>query len=153
MAQGGCLCGGVRFEYTGRATPIQICHAKRCQRASGSAFQPEMAVEAEGFRWLSGEGLVQNYEAPLLREPPPLRRAFCRTCGSPVPVVWEGRPWVSVLAGSLDGDAGTRPVQHIFLSESPAWFSAPEDGLPRFPERPPPERRLRWRTPGSGEQH
>jgi len=146
MPQGGCLCNGVRFEYTGRATPIQLCHAKRCQRASGSAFQPEMAVAREGFRWLHGEERIRIYEAPILREPPALRRAFCGTCGSPVPVLREGQPWVGVLAGSLDDDPGTRPVQHIFLAQSPAWFEIPPDDLLRFDERPPPGRRLRWRT-------
>lgn len=152
MPEGGCLCGGVRFAYSGRATPIQICHAKRCQRASGSAFQPEMAVAAEGFRWLRGADLVQVYEAPILHEPPPLRRAFCRTCGSPVPVVREGQPWVALLAGSLDEDPGTRPAQHIFLSEAADWLALPDDGVVRFDGRPPPERRLRWRPPrGEGE--
>jgi len=148
--EGGCLCGGIRFAYTGRPTPIQLCFAKRCQRASGSAFQPELAVPAEGFRWIRGEEDVRIYEAPLLREPPPRRRAFCATCGSPVPVVREGQPWVALLAGSLDEDPGTRVAQHIFLSQAPVWLSLPEDGAPRFDERPPPERRLRWRPRGEG---
>ena len=145
MAEGGCLCGGVRFEFTGRPTPIQLCHAKRCQRASGSAFQPEMAVPAEGFRWLRGEERVRIYEAPILREPPPLRRAFCDTCGSPVPVVREGQPWVALLAGSLDEDPGTRTYHHIFLGQKAPWCEPPADDTPRFEGRPPEERRLRWR--------
>jgi len=150
MPEGGCLCGSVRFAWEGRATPIQLCHAKRCQRASGSAFQPEMAVEADGFRWLRGEDQIAIYEAPLLREPPPLRRAFCRTCGSPVPVVREGQPWVGVLAGSVDGDPGVRPFRHIFLSDSPAWLELGDDGLRRYDERPPASERLRWSRPEKG---
>jgi ADP-ribosyl-[dinitrogen reductase] hydrolase len=145
MPEGGCLCGEVRFAYQGGATPIQLCYARRCQRASGSAFQPEMAVAAEGFRWLRGEDRIAIYEAPLLREPPPLRRAFCRTCGSPVPVVREGQPWVVLLAGSLDEDPGTRPFRHIFLDQAPAWYALPDDDLPRHAERPPAAERLRWR--------
>jgi len=147
MHEGGCLCGGVRFAFEGAATPIQYCHAKRCQRASGSAFQPELAVPAEGFRWLRGEDRIEIYEAPLLREPPPLRRAFCRACGSPVPVVREGQRWVVLLAGSLDGDPGARPVRHVFVSQAPAWHELPDDGLERYQDRPPAAERIRWRRP------
>lgn len=150
MHEGGCLCGAVRFAYDGPATPIQLCHAKRCQRASGSAFQPEMAVAAEGFRWLQGEDQIQIYDAPLLREPPPLRRAFCRVCGSPVPVVREGQPWVDLLAGSLDGDPEQRLVRHIFLSQSPPWFQVADDGLRRYEGRPPASERLRCKAPEEG---
>ncbi|MBW2448471.1 MAG: GFA family protein [Deltaproteobacteria bacterium] len=150
MNEGGCLCGGVRFAYEGGATPIQFCHAKRCQRASGSAFQPEMAVAADGFRWLQGEDQVEIYEAPLLREPPALRRAFCRVCGSPVPVVREGQPWVALLAGSLDGDPERRGFRHIFLSQSAAWYEVPDDELKHYEERPPAAERLRWRKPEGG---
>jgi hypothetical protein len=40
-----CLCGGVAFEIDGRLTPIQLCHARRCQKFTGSAFPPEMAAK------------------------------------------------------------------------------------------------------------
>jgi len=146
MYEGGCLCGGVRFAFDGAATPIQYCYAKRCQRASGSAFQPELAVPAEGFRWLRGADRIEIYEAPLLREPPPLRRAFCRTCGSPVPVVRAGQRWVVLLAGSLDGDPGCRPFRHIFVSQAPAWHALPDDGRKRYEDGPPAAERIRWRS-------
>ena len=147
MNEGGCLCGAVRFGFEGQPTPIQYCHAKRCQRASGSAFQPEMAVPAVGFCWLRGSDRIEIYEAPLLHEPPPLRRAFCRTCGSPVPVVRQGQRWVVLLAGSLDGDPGSRPFRHIFVSQAPEWYALPDDGLDRYEDRPPQAERLRWCRP------
>ena len=45
MVRGSCLCGGVAFEIDGRLTPIQLCHARRCQKFTGSAFPPEMAAK------------------------------------------------------------------------------------------------------------
>jgi hypothetical protein len=140
--QGGCLCGGVRFEVDGRLTPIQICHASRCQKSTGSAFAPELAVKRSGFRWLRGEELLESYTAPLLREPPAMRRVFCRVCGSPLPVVRDESDWVVMLAGVLDGDPGVRPFQHIFRSQGAVWYDV-HDELPRFDERPPAERRLK----------
>ena len=74
---GSCLCGGVRFEIDGILTPIQYCHATRCRKASGSAFAAEAAARASDLRWTRGADLVSVFEAPLLREPPAYRHAFC----------------------------------------------------------------------------
>jgi hypothetical protein len=142
MVTGSCLCGGVAFEIEGRLTPIQLCHARRCQKFTGSAFSPEVAARASRFRWIRGEELLTRYEAPLLREPPPLRRAFCRVCGSPMPVPLEGTDYLVLLAGVLDDDPGARPFRHIFVGQKAAWDAIADD-LPRFEERPPPEQTLR----------
>jgi hypothetical protein len=144
MIRGSCLCGAVAFEIDGRVTPIQLCHARRCQKFTGSAFSPELAARAERFRWLRGEDNLTHYEAPLLREPPPLRRSFCRTCGSPMPGLQPETGFVILLAGVLDDDPGVKPFRHIFTSHLPAW-DAVSDDLPRFAERPPPEQQLRRR--------
>ena len=141
MIRGSCLCGGVRFEIDGRVTPIQICHARRCQKATGSAFAPELAARADRFRWTQGQELVNVYEAPLLREPPPYRRAFCRVCGGPVPVVREGSDYVVLHAGVLDDDPGARPFREIFLAQRAPWFEIAAD-VARFEDRVPPEQRL-----------
>lgn len=142
---GSCLCGAVAFEIDGRVTPIQLCHAQRCQKSTGSAFSPELAAPAERFRLLRGEQNVTRYEAPLLREPPPFRKSFCRSRGSPLPVLQPETGFVIVLAGLLDCDPGVKPFRHIFTSQAPAWDSA-NDELPKFAERPPPQERLRRRS-------
>jgi hypothetical protein len=141
MVRGSCLCGAVAFEIDGRLTPIQLCHARRCQKFTGSAFSPEMAAKRSRFRWVRGEELITRYEAPLLREPPPLRRAFCRVCGSPLPVSLEGTDYVVLLAGVLDDDPGTAPFRHIFVGQDAPWNTIADD-LPQFEERPPVEQRI-----------
>lgn len=141
MVKGSCLCGGVAFAIEGRLTPIQLCHARRCQKFTGSAFSPEVAARRSRFRWIRGEELVTVYEAPLLREPPPLRRAFCQVCGSPLPVPLEGTDFVVLLAGVLDDDPGTKPFRHIFVGENAAWYAI-SDVLPQFEARPPADQRL-----------
>jgi ADP-ribosyl-[dinitrogen reductase] hydrolase len=140
MPKGSCLCGGVAFEIEGELTPIQLCHARRCQKFTGSAFAPELAARRDDLRWTRGEELITSYEAPLLREPPPLRRAFCRVCGSPLPAAPEGKDFVVLLAGILDDDPGTKPFRHIFLDHRPAWDDEPGE-MQRFRERPPPHER------------
>jgi hypothetical protein len=148
MVNGSCLCGGVAFAIEGKLTPIQLCHARRCQKFTGSAFAPELAARRSGFRWLRGAELVTVYEAPLLREPPPLRRAFCRVCGSPLPVPLEGTDYVVLLAGVLDDDPQTRPFRHIFTGQAAPWDGI-TDSLPRFAERPPADQRIQPAKPGA----
>jgi ADP-ribosyl-[dinitrogen reductase] hydrolase len=142
MIRGSCLCGAVAFEIDGRVTPMQYCHARRCQKVTGSAFAPELAARAEHFAWLRGEDAIVRFEAPLLREPPPFRRSFCGRCGSPLPVHQPETGFVILLAGVLDDDPGVRPFRHVFRGQAPAWHRAPDDDLPSFEARPPPEGRL-----------
>ena len=139
--RGSCLCGAVAFAFEGDATPIQFCHARRCQKLTGSAFAPELAVQHDRFRWVRGEDALTHYEAPLLREPPPMRRSFCRVCGSPMPTRIGESAWMLILAGVLDDDPRVRPFRRIFTDDGPAW-SEPDASLQRFPQRPPPNERL-----------
>ena len=141
MVRGSCLCGGVAFEIDGRLTPIQLCHAIRCRKATGSAFAPELAAKSARFRWVRGEELISTYEAPLLREPPPYRKAFCRVCGSPLPLAREGSDFVVLLAGTLDGGAEIEPFRHIFVGQRAPWHEISDD-LPKFDGRPPADQRL-----------
>jgi hypothetical protein len=136
MIRGSCLCGGVAFEITGDVTPIQLCHAERCRKATGAAVAPEMLAEARGLRWIRGADLVRQYRAPLLQEPPAYVRAFCATCGSPLPAAIDGTPYVNVNPGVLDDDPGTRPFRHAFVAQRACWHEI-SDGLPRFDGRPP----------------
>ncbi len=136
MVTGSCLCGRVAFEIDGVLTPIQYCHARRCRKATGAAFAAEVAAPASELRWVRGEDLVTVFEAPLLREPPAYRHAFCRVCGSPVPVALEGTALVVLHAGVLDGNTETRPFQHIFVEQGASWHTIADD-LPRFSGRSP----------------
>ena len=137
MVRGTCLCAGVQFQIEGELTPIQLCHATRCRKATGGAYAPELLAARAGFRWTKGEALVTEYEAPILREPPAYRRAFCRTCGSPLPIALGGTPFVILNAGVLDDDPGTRPFRHAFVAQKACWHDLVDD-LPRFGDQPPP---------------
>jgi len=141
MVTGSCLCGGVAFRIDGRLSPMQYCHATRCRKATGSAFAPEVVALASAFQWTRGEDLVTTYEAPLLREPPPYRRAFCRVCGSPLPVALEGTDFVVLQAGVLDGDPETQPFRHIFVGQRAPWHTITDD-MPQFAAHDPANERL-----------
>ncbi len=136
MIKGSCLCGEVVFALGGEITPIQQCHATRCRKATGAACSPELLAPTDGFSWLKGKELVKEYVAPLLRDPPAYKRAFCIQCGSPLPVLIEGTGYMVLQAGVLDDDPGTRPLRHTFTSQKACWHEI-TDNLPEFAEVPP----------------
>ena len=141
MIEGSCLCGAVRFAIDGRVSPLQYCHCRRCQKASGGAFVAAVAARSEHFRWLAGEDLVEVFALPVRDEPPPYRTAFCRQCGSPVPIVDRERPFAIIQAGALDGQPEITPFRHIFVSLNPPWYEI-RDEIPQFPHHVPPDQRL-----------
>ncbi len=136
MIRGSCLCGAVAFEVEGDLTPIQLCHARRCRKATGAAAAPELLLRTIGLRWIRGTDLVHVYEAPLLKEPPAYRRAFCTTCGSPLPVEIQGTGSTLLNPGVLDDDPGTREFRHAFVEQKATWHEI-TDELPAFEGRPP----------------
>ena len=93
-------------------------------------------MRAGGLRWLRGLDLVRVYEAPLLEEPPAYRRAFCATCGSPLPAEIGETGFALLNPGVLDDDPGTREFRHAFVAQKAPWHRIADD-LPAFEHRPP----------------
>jgi hypothetical protein len=44
---------------------------------------------------------------------------------------------MAVRMGAFDGDPGVRPSFRQFVAYAAPWEPIPDDGLPRYPERPP----------------
>jgi hypothetical protein len=65
-------------------------------------------------------------------------RAFCRGCGSNVPVLEDEGAHVIIPAGALDDDPGVRPIVHIHTASKAPWYEI-TDELPQFAEFPPEE--------------
>lgn len=133
MIQGSCLCGGVRYELAAEPEFINHCHCSMCRKAHGSAFGSFLHAPGQGFRWLTGELQVQAFESS-----PGTFRAFCKVCGSRVPVLEDEGTHVIIPAGALDGDPGVRPIVHIHAASKALWFQI-TDALPQYAELPPPE--------------
>ena len=139
---GGCLCGDVRYEVTGRVSEIQLCHCGLCRKATGSAFIAQLVCRANRLRFVTGEELVEVFELPVREEPPGYGRTFCRRCGALLPAVRDGSPFAVIPAGSLDGDPGTRVFRQIFTDHRAPWFELDERIETSFPGRLPPEHRV-----------
>jgi hypothetical protein len=125
---GACLCGGVRFEVTEQPIDAGYCHCTRCQRRSGTAASPGVAVVPGSVRITQGEELLAAYE-PEDGNP----KVFCSACGS---ALFSRPPGESdpttVRFGAFDQDPGVRPSYHQFVRSAAAWEPLPDDGLPRY---------------------
>jgi hypothetical protein len=131
---GGCLCGGVRFELTEPPVSASYCHCTRCQKRTGTAASPQARIVPGSIR-VTGDEFVRAYEPP-----DGFPKAFCSGCGS---ALWSINPntgqIASIRMSLFDDDPGVRPSYRQFTAYAAEWEPIPDDGLPRYPERPPPQ--------------
>lgn len=133
MLRGSCLCGAVRFELDRVAGPLELCHCRRCRKASGSAYVAGLGVDVADFRFVQGREHIVVFTLPVRDEPPPYGSAFCRYCGSPAPWPNPSGKWFEIPAGLLDDDPEIRADRHIFVEHRPSWTPR-GDGLPELDE-------------------
>ena len=105
------------------------CHCAQCRHASGSTFATNIIAQADQLRIVAGAEAMSAYESS-----PRKRRHFCSRCGSPLYSHSETlAAFVSVRAGTLDGDPGVRPSSHIYVASRAPWYDICDD-LPQKAE-------------------
>ena len=77
-AQGGCMCGAVRYECTGTPLFMGNCHCRDCQRAGGGAYNAAIGVPRNAVK-ITGD--VKYYESKA-DSGSMAKRGFCPNCGS-----------------------------------------------------------------------
>jgi hypothetical protein len=133
--RGACLCGRIRYEYSGRfGTPI-FCHCQQCRKAQGTAFATNVPIEVAKLNIVGGEELLKAYESS-----PGKKRVFCSVCGSALFSHRDDNPDVVRLRmGTLETAIDFKPVAHFFVGSKAEWYDIHDD-LPQFAERPYPRK-------------
>ncbi|HWD30783.1 MAG TPA: GFA family protein [Pseudomonas sp.] len=108
---GGCLCGTVTIEASGRPYRVGLCHCLDCRKHHGALFNASAIFPQEAVT-ITGE--VRDYAG----------RCFCPRCGSSVYARSDDE--IEVHLGALDA-----PDQLIPTYES--WIVRRESWLPAFP--------------------
>jgi hypothetical protein len=75
MLRGSCLCGGIRYEISGKLYEPLNCHCSMCRKAQGAAFRSRARVQSGDFCWITGKHLLTFFESS-----PGNHRGFCRVC-------------------------------------------------------------------------
>ncbi len=123
-AQGGCLCGAVRYSVSGQPCHLTHCHCTLCRRASGAAFVTWFSVPSEGLRMTRGEP-VRYRSSPLAV------RSFCGRCGTQLTFQRDDTPSeVDVTVCSLDAPEALSPEDHTYVRSRLRWVML-SDGLPQ----------------------
>lgn len=131
--RGSCLCNEAAWELRGELALMRNCHCSRCRKARGTAYATNAFAAPDGFRWVRGEDEAVSYKVPEARF---FRHTFCRSCGATLPRVDAERNLLIVPVGSIDGDPGARPRDHIFVASKAPWFEIADD-LAQYAERAP----------------
>jgi hypothetical protein len=106
---GRCLCGDIRYEYSGTPSKILHCHCESCRRHASSPITTFVCVAGENFRYTSGTPVAYVSS-------PGVTRTHCGRCGSPYHVhVAEQLPWfetADALPRYQRGKKDNAPLRH-----------------------------------------
>ena len=123
---GGCLCGTVKFVYSGKLGSAAYCHCEDCRKCTGSAFNISVAFETAISEIVSGEAKGFTKRADSGNE---LTQHFCPECGSPLYTSSSKHSdLVYVKAGTLDDSNPVKPAYQSWISSSVPWATI-ESGL------------------------
>ena len=132
-AQGGCMCGAVRYECTADPLFAGNCHCRDCQRASGAAYTAVIGVPRSAVKI---RGDVKYYESKA-DSGNTSKRGFCPNCGSRLFSIPPFAPDALVIhAVSLDDPSIYKPAMDIYTDSAQPWDHM-NPALPKFPKMPP----------------
>ena len=115
---GGCACGAVRYEVSGKPGFSFFCHCDRCQKATGTGHAPGMKVERENLTYV---GDLASYEVEA-DSGFAASHQFCPKCGSPVFSSTKRFPeGISVYVGSLDDPSIFDPTHVLCANSVQPW--------------------------------
>jgi hypothetical protein len=135
--RGGCQCGALRYEITGKPLTLYACHCTECQHQSASAYGLSLWVR-EATVHLAGKPAqwTRDTDSGHL-----MHCFFCPDCGSRLYHKGSEEPAdprqaiLSIKAGSLDHARLLTPVGHIWTRSKAAGTLIPE-GKPAFEAEP-----------------
>lgn len=131
LYKGQCLCGTCRYVITGqKPNAMYLCHCSRCRKETGSIHGANVFFSDAKLSWESGQDNIAYFDLTGTRK----QRAFCKTCGSPLPRQL-GEHLIVLPAGTLDDDSFLEPTAHIFCASRSQWEDKAVD-LQRFDELP-----------------
>ena len=123
-AEGGCLCGAIRYRVSGEPVAATLCHCGSCRRASGGTNVAWAVFDNAAFEWLSGK--PADFSSS-----PGIQWLFCRTCGSLVGYRRASRPGhMDITTGTLDDPGRFPPRVEIWIKQKIGWETL-HPGLPK----------------------
>ncbi|OTG99566.1 GFA family protein [Acinetobacter sp. ANC 4973] len=122
MVEGQCLCGLVTYRYHADIEKTIICYCEHCQRAQGSVFGWNSALDKSKFEISSGIKFLKEYF-----NSPHKARVFCQECGSPIYSYRVDLPEVIRLRlGTVTSGQLPAPTEQAYLEYKPSFLHIDE---------------------------
>ena len=116
---GGCLCGDIRYEFSGPPVFVSQCFCRDCQKATGTGHTTIVGVPAGNFRITSGTPTVFTCTGDTGGK---VHRHFCGRCGSRLFTTGDLPGDMRIVqAGCLDHPEQITPTSAIYLKDRIAW--------------------------------
>ena len=124
FANGGCLCGAVRYLASRPLRDVLLCHCAMCRRTQGH-IGAYTAVPKTALRLIESRGLKWYQSSDKAR------RGFCSECGASL--FWEpvARDYVAIAAGTLDAPTGLKTSLQIHVASAGDYYAID----PEIPQR------------------
>lgn len=126
---GECFCGQVSYQLDGKLFDSISCHCSRCRKAFNAQASASARINANEFKWLSGEDQLSSYVGKH-----GFGLQFCKTCGSTLATIYQGEIFQLTL-GCVDGQPDIEIGKHIYVDSRARWEIMPQVEN-QFPEGP-----------------
>jgi len=136
-AEGGCLCGEIRYLASGPAMFVSQCCCKDCQKATGTGHTTIVGLRRSQLDLTGTPKTYTNAGDTGGR----VTRHFCGTCGGRLYTTGDlpGDEVLILQAGSLDDPAIVSPESVIYTKDAVPW-DVFDPSLPKFEGMQPRER-------------
>lgn len=125
IAEGGCLCGSIRYRINGAPRVASTCFCRSCRLASGASSVAWCSVDVDQFALVTGKLAVFSSS-------PPVTRSFCGACGTPIAYQHsDDRNVIELTIATLDEPQRVPPTREIWHSQRIGW-AASDASLPHF---------------------
>ena len=99
---GACLCGTVHYAVDRPLETLSHYNDPTSVTQGGAEWSDFLSAPLVAFRWLSGEEWLTSYDSAN-----GTRRAFCRWCGSSMPMTTRDKAAMLLPVASLEAPATT----------------------------------------------
>ena len=122
---GGCFCGGVKFNINRAKLWCSHCHCSMCQRIQGAAVVTWVGCDDDSVEIDDKDNKLRWFKSSSEAE-----RGFCSHCGSPLffrSSKWPGE--LHIARALVSGELDREPASHAFYDTHVGWMSL-ADQLP-----------------------
>lgn len=134
VAQGGCLCGDIRYDIAQAPEKITMCHCSFCQRSTGAAYMVQPALGADALRVTRGVPKVYTHISSGSGKA--IQIHFCDRCGTKLYQRFDRFGGaIGLYSGTLDDlnwlQVRVKNAKHIFVDQARAETTLPAQ-MPLF---------------------